>query len=80
MTFVGEPSGSKGNAYGDSRRVVLPNSGITVRVSVFYWQDWHPMDRRDATSPQIKASLTFDAYRNNTDPALEAIQRAATAN
>lgn len=80
VTFVGEPSGSKGNAYGDSRRVILPNSGITVRVSVFYWQDWHPMDRRDATSPQIMAPLTFDAYRNNTDPALEAIQRAATAN
>jgi len=77
VTFVGEPTGSKGNAYGDSRKVALTNSGITVRASIYYWQDWHPMDRRDATIPQIPAPLTFDAYRNNIDPALEAIKRAA---
>lgn len=77
-TFVGEPTGSKGNAYGDSRRITLPNSGITVRASIYYWQDWHPLDKRDATFPQIVAPLTFDAYRNNADPALEAVE-AATA-
>ena len=80
VTFVGEPTGSKGNAYGDSRKIVLPNSGITVRASIYYWQNWHPMDRRDATIPQIPAPLTFDAYRNNIDPALEAIERAAAVN
>ena len=80
VTFVGEPTGSRGNAYGDSRKIVLPNSGITVRASIYYWQDWHPMDRRDATNPQIPAPLTFDAYRNNIDPALEAIERAAPPN
>jgi len=79
VTFVGEPTGSKGNAYGDSRQIVLPNSGITVRASIYYWQDWHPLDKRDATIPQIPAPLTFDAYRNNIDPALEAIERAAPA-
>ena len=80
VTFVGEPTGSKGNAYGDSRKIVLPNSGITVRASIYYWQNWHPMDRRDATIPQIPAPLTFDAYRNNIDPALEAIERTAAVN
>ena len=30
--FVGEPSGGKVNSYGDSRKIVLPHSGITVRV------------------------------------------------
>jgi hypothetical protein len=79
VTFVGEPTGSKGNAYGDSRKIALPNSGITVRVSIHYWQDWHPMDRRDATIPQIPAPVTFDVYRNNIDPALEAIKRTAVA-
>ena len=49
VTFVGEPSGSKGNAYGDSRKITLPGSGITVRASIYYWQDWHPTDKRDAT-------------------------------
>jgi C-terminal processing protease CtpA/Prc len=45
--FTGEPSGSKGNIYGDSRRIYMPNSGITVRTSVYYWQDWHPLDTRE---------------------------------
>jgi C-terminal processing protease CtpA/Prc len=76
VTFVGEPSGSKGNAYGDSRKLILPNSGMTVRASIYYWQDWHPLDTRDAIVPQLAAPLTFDAYRSNVDPALEAIERA----
>ena len=75
VTFVGEPTGSKGNAYGDSRIITLPNSGITVRASIYYWQEWHPLDTRDATSPSIPAPLTIDAYRTNRDPSLEAIQR-----
>jgi hypothetical protein len=75
ITFVGEPSGSKGNAYGDSRKITLPNSGLTVRASVYYWQQWHPQDRRDATTPRIPAPLTFDAYRRGVDPAIEAIDR-----
>ncbi len=76
VTFVGEPTGSKGSAYGDSRKIVLPDSGITVRVSIYYWQDWHPADTRDATVPEIAAPLTFEAYRDNVDPALAAIERA----
>jgi len=76
VTFVGEPTGSKGNAYGDSRTIKLPNSGITVRVSIYYWQDWHPLDKRDATIPQIPAPLKFSDYANNIDPALQAIERA----
>jgi hypothetical protein len=75
IVFVGEPTGSKGNAFGDSRKIILPNSGITVRVAIFYWQDWHPMDKRDATAPKIVASLTFEAYSHKIDPALEAIAR-----
>ena len=75
VTFVGEPSGSKGNAYGDSQRITLPHSGITVRASIYYWQEWHPMDTREAIIPEIAAPLTFEAYRDNIDPALEAIKR-----
>jgi hypothetical protein len=74
ILFVGEPTGSRGNAYGDSRKIVLPNSGVTVRVAIYYWQDWYPMDERDATVPKIVAPLTFDAYIHKTDPALEAIR------
>ncbi len=73
IIFVGEPTGSKGNTYGDSRKIILPNSGITVRVSIYYWQDWYPWDDRDATAPQIPAPMTFDAYSHKADPALQAI-------
>ena len=76
VTFVGEPTGGKGNAYGDSRKITLPHSGITVRASIYDWQDWHPADTRDATAPEIAAPLTFEAYRNGVDPALEAVLRA----
>src|SRR5688572_4387482 len=63
--FVGEPSGSKGNAYGDSRRITLPNSGVTVRVSVYYWQDWAPWDTRLWTAPNLTVELSSDDYRAN---------------
>jgi tetratricopeptide (TPR) repeat protein len=70
--FVGEPTASRGNAYGDSYRIRLPNSGITVRVSTLYWQLSDPRDLRPWTSPEVATELTFDDYRRNRDPALEA--------
>ena len=72
VVFVGEPSGSKGNVYGDSRKITLPNSGITARVSVYYWQDWSPWDTREWTAPQITAELSSTDYAAGRDPALEA--------
>jgi hypothetical protein len=72
VTFVGEPSGSRGNHYGDSRRIVLPNSGITVRAATVYWQEWHPGDDRRWTAPTVAAGLSFRDYAHNEDPALAA--------
>jgi tetratricopeptide (TPR) repeat protein len=71
VLFVGEPTGGRPNAYGDSRRITLPNSGITVRVSTLWWQQ-DERDLRPWTAPQIAADLTFEDYRSNRDPALEA--------
>ncbi|MGZ5492825.1 MAG: hypothetical protein ACXW3E_04765 [Thermoanaerobaculia bacterium] len=73
VMFVGEPSGSKGNQYGDSKKLMLPNSGITVRTSMYYWQHWAPWKKEDATMPDIPAPLTFGDYRRGVDPALAAI-------
>ncbi len=70
--FVGEPSASKGNVYGDSRRITLPNSGITTRVSVYYWQDWSPWDTRVWTAPHVTAELSSAEYMANVDPVLRA--------
>ena len=71
--FVGEPTGGKANSYGDSRKIILPNSGITVRVSTLWWQE-DPRDDRMWKAPDIAADLTSRGYRNNLDPALEAVR------
>lgn len=70
-TFVGEPTGGKVNSYGDSTRITLPNSGITVRVSTLWWQG-DERDRRQWTAPDVAAELTFEDYRKNNDAALNA--------
>ncbi|MCC2974848.1 S41 family peptidase [Massilia sp. IC2-476] len=70
--LVGEPTGGRPNAHSDSRRITLPNSGITVRVSTLWWQE-DERDRRPWTAPTVAAPLGFDAYRRGEDPALTAI-------
>ena len=71
--FVGEPTAGKPNSYGDSRRMILPNSGITVRASIFYWQRSHPLDTRPWKGPDVAAELTSRDYRANLDPAMREI-------
>ena len=71
--FVGEPSGGKANSYGDSRKIILPNSKITVRVSTLWWQE-DPRDIRQWKGPDVAAELTSRDYARNLDPALEAVR------
>ncbi len=70
--FVGEPSASRDNHFGDSELLVLPNLRVTVRVSTLWWQ-WDPRVSRPWIAVDIPAPLTIDAYRGGRDPALEAI-------
>ena len=51
--FVGEPTGSNVNFYGDPVAFDLPNSHITVKMSRLWWQDKDPTDTRTATFPEI---------------------------
>ena len=71
--FVGEPTASHGNTFGDSYRIVMPNSRVTVRVSTL----WHPYldsrDKRLMIDPEIRAPLTFADYVVGRDPALLAV-------
>ncbi len=73
VVFVGTPTGSSPNHYGDSRKIQLPHSGITVRVSTLHWQYSDPRDEREAIHPQIAVDFTVDDYRNGHDPQLAAI-------
>jgi len=73
--FVGEPTASRGNAFGDSYRIVMPNSGVTLRVSTLWWQFLDPRDKRAMIEPQIRVPLTFPDYAAGRDPVLEAALR-----
>ncbi|MEO8578073.1 MAG: S41 family peptidase [Gemmatimonadales bacterium] len=74
--FVGEPTASKGNAFGDSYRIVLPNSKVTFRVSTLWHQYLDSRDKRDMIAPQIPAPMSFADYSKGRDPALEAAIKA----
>jgi len=71
--FVGEPTASSPNSYGDNAPVVLPHSKLMVRLSTLWWQDMDPRDRRLWQAPDLSTELTFTDYRAGRDPAMEAI-------
>jgi tetratricopeptide (TPR) repeat protein len=71
--FVGEPTASPANFFGDATSIVLPNSKLRVSASTLWWQDADPRDRRIWTAPDLAAELSFDDYQNNRDPALDII-------
>ncbi len=70
--FVGEPTGSSPNLYGDPIIMTLPNSKMPFRVSTL-WHQTDPTDRRIWTAPEIFAPLTAADFQNNVDPAFQAI-------
>ena len=71
--FAGEPTGDPPNSCGDPRRVILPASGIVVRVSALYWQQSDPRDARPWIAPDLPAPESFADYLARRDPALEAV-------
>lgn len=70
--LVGEDTGGHPNSWGDARRIVLPNTGLTVRVSSLYWQLTSPQDSREAIEPHIAIQERFEDWRASKDPVLEA--------
>jgi tetratricopeptide (TPR) repeat protein len=71
--FVGEPTASHVNMYGDARHFALPNSKMPIFISELWWQNKHARDERKWTAPNIAAELTFEDYVNNIDPPMKAI-------
>lgn len=68
--FVGEPASSKPSSFGDAYRMPMPNSGISVRSSIYYWQEGQ--NRDPYTWVDVAAPLTFPDYAAGRDPAVEA--------
>jgi len=70
--MVGEPTGENKNFYGDNRKLTLPHSKLDAYLSFAWWQDMPAWENKEYTIPHVAASMTFDEYRANQDPVLEA--------
>jgi hypothetical protein len=71
--FVGEPTGTSPNMYGETGVIKLPNSRLTIYVSELHWVYSDPRDKRPWIAPNICAELSSNHYRAKRDPAIEAI-------
>jgi tetratricopeptide (TPR) repeat protein len=74
--FAGEPASSKPSSYGDAFKTNLPNSGIAMRTSIYWWQDGQDFD--PYTWIDVAAPLRFADYASCRDPALEAVLSYST--
>ncbi|HEX9438199.1 MAG TPA: hypothetical protein VF909_00900 [Roseiflexaceae bacterium] len=71
--FVGEPTASRPNVYGENGIVVLPNCGLQCSISFLWWQYSAPYDDRAWIKPEVSARLSAADYAANRDPAIEAV-------
>ena len=71
--LVGEPTGGSPNHFGDSLRMLLPNSKVPIQLVSVWWQDLDPRDFRPWLAPAVAAELTSSDDRNGRDPAFDAI-------
>lgn len=71
--FVGEPTGSSPNFIGETVMLTLPYSKMRASVSDLFWGRGWPMDYRTWIAPSLYAPPVFSLYKDNRDPAMEAI-------
>jgi C-terminal processing protease CtpA/Prc len=75
-TFIGEPTGGFVRGYGDTVSVLLPKSGINVRIAARYWDFGKgARDRRLAVNPDRKVKVTIADFLAGRDPVLAAALR-----
>lgn len=70
--FVGEPTAENINFYGDNRQVELPNSKLPAYLSYAWWQDKPQWENAPWLAPHVAVEMSFEDYRTNKDPVLEA--------
>ena len=70
--FVGEPTAENLNFYGDTRAETLPNSQIIAYLSFAWWQDKAPWENADWLYPDVSVAMSFEDFKTNKDPILEA--------
>jgi hypothetical protein len=70
VTFVGEPTGSRPDHFGDPKKLRLKHSGLTLRVSRLHWSSYTAFDERASTNPDFVMKWTSKDYFAGDDPAL----------
>ena len=74
--FVGEPTGSSPQFYGEDTEFQLPYSKLAGSISSRRFQNrFISDDERPWIAPGIVAELTLDDLREGRDPAMQAIRR-----
>ncbi len=73
--FVGEPTGSSPNFVGEEEPLTLPYSKMIINVSDLYWQSSWPFDKRNWIAPLLYTPPSFEFFRANRDPAMEAVMQ-----
>src|SRR4029078_4916936 len=68
--FIGEPASSSPTAYGDGYNIQMPNSGISVRTAIKYWQSGQ--DMRPWIPTDLAPGYRFADYVEGRAPPLEA--------
>jgi hypothetical protein len=71
--FVGEAAGGRPNHYGDAKQLLLPNTGLTIRLSTVYHQDSSAQDDREQIDPHLPVSMNASDVRTGRDPVLETV-------
>lgn len=70
--FVGEPTGSSPNHFGDAKQFTPPATKLAVIVASLRWQDSDPQDKRVWIMPDIVARDSFAHYLSGRDAVLDA--------
>lgn len=73
--FVGEASGSSPTMFGDPVRIVLKNSGLTLRVSMIEWRSWLAAEFRAEIDAHLDAPYLASQFFAGKDGAMEAALR-----
>ncbi len=71
--LMGEATGGSPNQYGDPKGVVLPNSGIKLRISTQYWNKAGSEDHRQDHKPHLSLPLLSSDYFSGKDRLLEMV-------
>lgn len=69
--FVGEPTAANINFYGDTNRIELPNSKISVFLSFAWWQSQPEWRDGPWVAPELFIQSTYGEYSLGIDPILE---------